>query len=286
MTRRRFCPYSLGDWLAVCRETGVPHVPADLVCEFERNDLLEYETEGPHQVRLADAGTEVMMRLEEGYMFRWDCCAPARVKAELARGRHEWQECLTMAESGDIECTYLDYRSADIILDWPRFTVPVWKRPWQKAWVVDGWPVEFRAFVMDDRIQGVSSYYPQRPLDDNAYIRGVVDRVRLLTGELLAAVRGREFEWSRAEWKTPPPPANGFVSGDVLDRLIEAQEALKRPQFTCDFMVTPDDEVLFLEGGPPHWPTGGAHPCCFAPGHTEGVALGNRGPAEGIYRGP
>ena len=44
--------------------------------------------------------------------------------------------------------------------------------------------------------------------------------------------------------------------------------------FTADFIVTGKDEILFLEGGPPH--ELGAHPCCFQPGEIQGVALENR----------
>ncbi len=44
--------------------------------------------------------------------------------------------------------------------------------------------------------------------------------------------------------------------------------------FTADFIVTSKDEILFLEGGPPH--ELGAHPCCFQPGEIQGVALENR----------
>ena len=43
---------------------------------------------------------------------------------------------------------------------------------------------------------------------------------------------------------------------------------------TMDFLVTQQDEVLFLEGGPSH--RHGAHPCCFEPGHIDGIALEDR----------
>src|SRR5207342_1126241 len=34
--------------------------------------------------------------------------------------------------------------------------------------------------------------------------------------------------------------------------------------FSCDWLLIQDGQVVFLEAGPPHTPTGGAHPCCFA----------------------
>ena len=42
--------------------------------------------------------------------------------------------------------------------------------------------------------------------------------------------------------------------------------------WTADFVMTADRQILLLEGGPPHLPTFGAHPCCFQPGQIAGDA--------------
>ena len=49
---------------------------------------------------------------------------------------------------------------------------------------------------------------------------------------------------------------------------------LNEVHFTADFIVTVDNLVLFLEGGPPH--EMGAHMCCFEPGKIDGIALHDR----------
>ena len=45
------------------------------------------------------------------------------------------------------------------------------------------------------------------------------------------------------------------------------------PSFSADFLLTENNELLFLEGGPPHHVAGGAHMCCFLPGMINGVCL-------------
>ncbi|WP_163450886.1 hypothetical protein, partial [Escherichia coli] len=53
---------------------------------------------------------------------------------------------------------------------------------------------------------------------------------------------------------------------------------LTRNQFTADFVRLADGSISFLEGGPPHTPKFGAHPCCFVAGEIGGVALIDRNP--------
>ena len=48
------------------------------------------------------------------------------------------------------------------------------------------------------------------------------------------------------------------------------------PSFTADYILTEDQELVYLEGGPPHHVWGGAHMCCFKPGRIKGIALTNR----------
>ena len=56
---------------------------------------------------------------------------------------------------------------------------------------IDGYPVEYRAFVENGRLLGVSSYYPQRPLPRNdRQLQTVED----LVDALLDALSG-PFEW-------------------------------------------------------------------------------------------
>ena len=118
-------------------------------------------------------------------------------------------------------------------------SVPVWERPWVTPLIINNYPIEVRVFAFDGQIQGVSSYYPQRSLPDTPAIQQFCHNAWALSARFLPHVSA----------------------------------------FTADYMLT-ETGILFLEGGPPHQtnPLRGAHPCCFAPGKTTGIALA---PQEG-----
>ena len=155
----RFCPISLGDWLALCREADVPHVPATRICDLVREDCLSFDVPGDHQERLRAAFQEMEKARLPGHMMRFDYCASLEVKISLSDG--EW-EC--RPEFCRLELD--DPRAFDILFEYPRPTAPVWLRPWENTLIVDGYPVEYRAFVRDGEVLGISSYYPQRPLPE------------------------------------------------------------------------------------------------------------------------
>lgn len=236
-----FCPTSLRDWMEACEKANVPAIPAYHVVDLLREDCLRFDVEGDHHERLASAFETITKSMLPNHMLRFDCCTSMEVKYHLSKGRHEWREEFNFLMLDDI-------RAFDIIFEFPRKSIPVWRRPWIKPSVIEGYPVEYRVFVKDQTIQGISSYYPQRPLPEFPHH---LDSVRSYT-EKLMDVLAPPFLWHR--------------NSDVLD--------LNAIHFTADFLVTADDEVMFLEGGPPHELD--AHPCCFEPGKIEGIALVNR----------
>ena len=255
-----FSPYSLGDWLALCEELDIPYVPAREVALVERDDWLKFDQEGPHRGRLEAASAQVVKAVEESggnHMIRCDPASGMEVKYRLSKGMHTWDESLT-------EWVCEDPRLFDMVYEYSRVVIPIWMRPWVEAEIVALYPVEYRVFVAEGAVQGLSSYYPQRPLprrDDE------IETVFNHTFTLLEALRERTpFEWE--SWRTQK-------AGFSLEALERQKEADQKCEFTADFLVKAGTgEVLFLEGGPPHHR--GAHMCCFRPHEISGVALEDR----------
>ena len=197
---------------------------------------------GDHQERLRAAFQKMEKARLPGHMMRFDYCSSLEVKSSLSQG--EW-EC--RPEFCRLELD--DPRAFDILFEYPRPTAPVWLRPWENTLIVDGYPVEYRAFVRDGEVLGISSYYPQRPLPEfPEHLQAVRDQ----TERLIHAVR-TPFQWHLK------PNMRGLDRNGV--------------HFTADFIATAEG-ILFLEGGAPH--ELGAPPCCFRDGEISGVALEDR----------
>lgn len=240
-----FCPEDLGDWIRLCEAARVPYVPATCVAEVSTSDVVMFDTEGPHTERVKPFWESVeQARGIMGHMIRWSNCSCAEVKYRLGNGEHEWSP--EIQNSFGIE----DFRAFDLVCDFPKPTIRAWLRPWLPFQIIDGYPLEFRVFVERNKIAGVSSYYPQRPLPVTWSILGRVQTVAGLAQKLI-----------NAQWR----PLN-------MPEFARSGANMNENNWTADFAFT-DGGALFLEGGPPHTPQWGAHPCCFAVGEIEGVAL-------------
>ena len=119
-------------------------------------------------------------------MMRLDCCSDAEIKYQLSRGRHEFRP-----EFGQV--IFGDPRSYDMVAEYPRETLPVWRRGWVSTLRVEDYPVEYRAYVRDGQLVGISNYYPQRPL---MRLQDHIERVRAHVATLLRYVRP-PFLWHR-----------------------------------------------------------------------------------------
>jgi hypothetical protein len=242
-----FNPMSLGHWLDLCRLALVVAVPAVCIGRIGVDTLL---SDDPAAKQFESRLKESMAAFGEGWMARWDCCSMAETKYRLSEGLTDWSPELAWIFADDC-------RACDIISDFPDLNIAAWARPWVTFAIHEGWPVEYRAFVHNDEVIGVSNYYPQRALPDNAATASDIERVRLASGHLIHC-QTRPLNCPRLE---------GFD--------------MKRNHWTADFARLPSGAIVFLEGGPPHTMTGGAHPCCFLPGETEGVALEARWDVRG-----
>lgn len=249
----RFSPLSLTDWLCKADLCGINHVPATTITHFETADCINADIHGPHQKRLKKAWREIRANVRPNHMMRWDCCASMWLKSEINSGNFQWCK-----EFGYVHHPLADGRLLDILYgDWGRVLVPVLQRPWVTPMIIDNYPVEYRVFVQEGVITGISNYYPQRPLpyrmDDLKAV--ILDTLKLID----SLIEG---------WGDMNPD-------ELLADLSAGKNAKRRDHrsFTVDYMVLPGGMVVLLEGGPAHRKNGGAHPCCFEPGNVEGIAL-------------
>lgn len=249
--REGFNVVSLRAWLNLCERVGIPALPAVYVTDVEIDAL--YADEATTDPKIATFWKTVEFAKQPHTVLRWDCCSTIETKDRLGHGQWEWSPDLL--DSFTAAAFYgADYRAADILYEYPGRRMPVWRRPWMPAAIVDGYPMEFRFYVWRGMIAGISNYYPQRPLPDDEEVRWAMQVALAYTAGLLNAM--------------PVPLAHqGFTALDPDDK-----------SFTADFMCMPDGKILFLEAGPPFSPFGGAHPCCFEgldDWTTTGIEIGD-----------
>ena len=152
--QENFSPISLGDWLNLCRSAEVPHVPATQIAQVLQDDYLHFETEGEHRTRLKQVWKAIQYARTENHMMRLDCCTDAELKYRMSRGDGgEFQP-----EFGGIMLD--DTRSYNIVSEYPRENIPIWQRPWAKTQVIDGYPVEYRAYVPGRQAAGHQQLLP------------------------------------------------------------------------------------------------------------------------------
>ena len=228
--RKRFCPIALTDWIEAASRAGIPYVGAARVAEVMRDDILRFDEPGAHQQRLTAGMAKAHESIEPGTMLRWDCCASSDVKHEMARRG-------TCSKAARESLRIDDPRFYEIAGEWPRETLPILRRPWIRIESEGGWPREYRAFVTDGEVVGISSYYPQRPLGRRD---AELDGIREMTGALNGALDA-SFQWARG--------AEGIaemIRWETNDR--GPQPSFDGVHFTADFAATAGGVVL-LEGG-------------------------------------
>lgn len=239
-----FNAISLTEWLDIIRMADVPHVPAREVARIPCDVIARFDhpTPGdkPHWATLASA----TKALPDNHMLRWDCCAGLDVKLDMDRGRCDQHTGRSLSPD--------DPRFFDILFGYPAAEIPIHARPWVDAIMVESHPLEFRVFVRNSEIVGVSSYYPQRPLPQTPQVDAAVQACKMHTQTVIDLL-GRT---GRVPWGLTYSP-KWFATEKV--------------SATLDFLVDTEGATRFLEAGPPFG--AGAHPCCFEGRDIEGVAL-------------
>lgn len=251
-----FIGVSLQDWLEAVKAAGVPYVPARKALTVNRQDFLSFDEGRPESQALWAQMCNLRGEVPTGHMIRWDPCATLGVKMAMQEGAPAEDEIV--AESFDLHPEG-DPRAYDIIYEYPAAEVPILSRPWVRAQMIEGFPVEYRVFIQNSEVIGVANYYPQRALPDTPEIRQHVFKCTAYTEEIIRFMAEREAR--------PWMPNYDRAGFDMSGTLIHG---------TIDYLVRHDGEVLFLEAGPPFG--AGAHPCAFedkvrAGEAIEGVAL-------------
>jgi len=240
----RFNAISLVEWLPRIAAAGVPHIPAETVFELAQDVWLHFDAPEEQHWPVWEGLHNAVASVPSSHMVRWDFCASLSLKGALARAKSPADSLRDLSPD--------DPRAFDILYEYPRETVPVLCRPWVPALHVDGYPVEFRAFVRESKVIAVASYYPQRPLCDSPQMRTFVSKVQSHSATIVDYLSASgQYPWLLGFERQ-------FKAGTV--------------NATLDFLVREDGEVVFIEAGPPFG--AGAHPCAFL-GRDEiaGVAL-------------
>ena len=145
------------------------------------------------------------------------------------------------------------------------------------------WPAEWRAFVEDGVVVGVSYYYSwsgnAEALDAVISLRVREQAQKIIDAAVEMSMYPRYMDLEFMRINTSKSVQDNKLLQDMLDLFGREKVAC-----TLDFIET-EDGVQFLEGGPANTPIGGGHPCGFAgyggaPGggrktNTHGVALKN-----------
>ena len=266
-TGGRFDTLSLIAWLSVANAAGVPYVPCSYAGVLDKVGLMTGDLDT--RLELDD--------LEAPGIIRPDHAAGARIKIDKGLAGQTAPAGTVGAVRGADGAVHLELddrliRNAPTYVGEPHVPViPVWFRPWIEAATVevkrrrflgggvDTWPLEWRVFVEQGRVAGISAYYVQAPIRHvDSVVRASARQAVAYSDQLIAHMRAQRIQ--------PWHPR-------YLDRL-EA-DALA---FTLDFIALPDGSAVLLEAGPtchdartPEW---GAHPCFFEGRGIDGWALG------------
>jgi hypothetical protein len=187
-------------------------------------------------------------------MLRWDNCSSAGIKYHMGN-EEDKEHCLSNIDNKEKQLHILDMRFFDMLYTYPRTSICAFKRPIIKPLIYNKYPVEFRVFVYNGKIEGISHYYPQTSLPYEKVYLDMMKKTKKYTEKLIQSCK---------KYNTYPVMPSS-------ERSIN---------FTADFIVDEQGKVIFLEAGPGFGY--GAHPCCFYDTKTtpdviqiKGLALSN-----------
>lgn len=266
----RFNFLSLPAWLAVAERANVPFIPATECAALEA-EAFTVAIDGEENAD-AFAFLKKARLLGEDEMVRFEQCGPGSLKSSLSQGQGVARGVYIHPDTQEPMFDIFDPRTYETFQSLGASHFRAYRRPlvktatqkgvWQnRMWdgtdTLEGeWPVEFRVFIREGQVSGVSNYYPQMTLPD-AYLVEARDA---------AALAQTMVEWMH---RTQLGVGNGEMCADTGadepdKRAPWVPEAWGSQDFTLDFILKENGDITFLEGGP-----GGfrqAAPCCFENG--------------------
>lgn len=268
----RFNFLSLPSWLALAEACNIPFIPATELGSLSAEDLRDAfnGVENPNVHAFLALGDQV----GEDEMVRFTQCGPGSLKSDISKGKGVSRGIVPHYDTGAPQIDCFDPRTYETFLSLGESHLRVFKRPLISAmthkdtWethdfdtggvkAIDGeWPVEFRVFVREGQITGVSNYYPQMTLPD-AYLVEARD---------VAQTAQRMVNWMHTHQLGV---GNGEMCADTGPDEPE-RRASWVPQhwgaqdFTLDFLIKTNGDAVFLEAGPGGFRA--AAPCCFENG--------------------
>jgi len=189
-----------------------------------------------------------------------------------------------------------DSRTVEAAAQGPGGNFPFLARPWMEAarYAVSEdphrhgtafagkgiWPAEWRAFVENGKVRGVSWYYgwcgsaDQESAAIALQVRDLAQAMADKAAGIGAWPRYMDVEFVRSS-QNPSLLGNEAVQAALV--------SLGRETVSCtlDFIETAEGGLMLLEGGPPNTPFGGGHPCAFA-GCGGAPKFGNRTLTDGV----
>jgi hypothetical protein len=264
-----------------------------------------------NEERVGNMLFDAMDRVPEGWMVRSARVGPSNLKA-LAGSGHAGHETPEVPFGPNVEVgpgwvrlgnrrrvAPEDLRTVTFAAQGPVGPVSFLARPWVKArryFVHEDpnraetplrgpgvWPAEWRAFIEDGKVVGVSSYYSWigEATPENAAValevRDAAQKLADTATVLRMWPRYMDLEFVRTS------AAPDIASNPEVQAMLE-HFGREKVAFTADFIET-DDGIKLLEAGPANTPFGGGHPCGFAgrggkpltgvKTDTTGVALRN-----------
>jgi hypothetical protein len=261
----RFNILSLPAWLAVALISDVAMVGAREIACANLRDFIAADEENP-EARAAMQAFEaaVIDNLRESDILRFEQVATAETKDARSKGQPINNGTFISPATNQPMFSIYEDRFYMTLLDLGTEFIRAFARPRIEPKMIAGtfrgqdgeWPLEFRVFIENFEVVGISNYYPQ--------IQPAEKAVQWHAAEALDCARRmvrtmREVKIGVGNASLAPDVEPGSDGAPAHPDGIPANWS--RQDFTLDFITRRDGKMFFLEGGPAG--LAAAHPCCF-----------------------